>query len=52
MSSMGGAGGSGADPHKLCHMDGEVRRLRDSTRTNEVRVQAVEEEVRLKLLAF
>lgn len=42
MASMGGAGGTGLDPHKLCHMDGEVRRLRDCNRTNEIRVQAVE----------
>jgi hypothetical protein len=38
MSSMGGSEGSGMDPHKLCHMDGEVRRLRDCNRTNEVRL--------------
>ena len=42
MSSMGGgAEGSGLDPHKLCHMDGEVRRLRDSNRTNEMRIQSL-----------
>lgn len=34
MSTIGGAEGSGLDPHKLCHIDGEVRRLRDSNRTN------------------
>lgn len=34
MSAMGGSEGSGMDPHKLCHMDGEVRRLRDCNRTN------------------
>ena len=34
MSSLGGAGGSGADPHKICQIDGDVRRLRDSNRTN------------------
>lgn len=33
MSSIGSAGG-GMDPHKLCSIDGEVRRLRDSNRTN------------------
>lgn len=33
MSSMGGAGGVG-DPHKLCQIDGEVKRLRDANRTN------------------
>jgi hypothetical protein len=53
MASMGGGeGGSGLDPHKLCHMDGEVRRLRDCNRTNEIRVQAVVDEVKMKLLAF
>ena len=42
MSSMGGgAEESGLDPHKLCHMDGEVRRLRDSNRTNEMRIQSL-----------
>ncbi len=34
MSTMGGADGGGMDPHKLCQIDGEVRRLRDSNRTN------------------
>ncbi len=34
MSSMGtGAGGSVGDPHKLCQLDGETRKLRDATRT-------------------
>ena len=33
MSSIGGDGG-GMDPHKLCQIDGEVRRLRDSNRSN------------------
>ena len=33
MSSFNADGG-GLDPHKLCHIDGEVRRLRDSNRTN------------------
>lgn len=41
MASMGGAEGSGMDPHKLCHMDGEVRRLRDCNRTNEVKIQSL-----------
>lgn len=27
-------GASGMDPHKLCSIDGEVRRLRDNNRTN------------------
>lgn len=53
MATMGGVeGGSGLDPHKLCHMDGEVRRLRDSNRTNEVKLQALEDEVKMKLLTF
>lgn len=34
MSSMGsGSGGSFGDPHKLCQLDGEIRKLRDTTRT-------------------
>lgn len=41
MASMGGAEGSGMDPHKLCHMDGELRRLRDCNRTNEVKLLAL-----------
>ncbi len=50
---MGGAeGGSGFDPHKLCHMDGQVRRLRDCNRTNEVKLQTLDDEVKMKLLSF
>ena len=41
MTSMGGANGGGMDPHKLCHIDGEVRRLRDSNRTNENKLQSL-----------
>ena len=52
MSSIGGAEGSGLDPHKLCHIDGEVRRLRDSNRTNEVKLQTLEDELKVKLLTF
>jgi hypothetical protein len=52
MSTMGGADGSGMDPHKLCQIDGEVRRLRDSNRTNEIKLQSLEEEMRTKLLVF
>lgn len=34
MQSMGsGSGGSFGDPHKLCQLDGEIRKLRDTTRT-------------------
>lgn len=33
MSSISGGSG-GFDPHKLCHVDGEVRRLRDANRLN------------------
>lgn len=42
MSSMSVDGG-GMDPHKLCQIDGEVRRLRDSNRTNENKLQALED---------
>lgn len=31
---MGTGGGAGGDPHKLCQLDGEIRKLRDSNRTN------------------
>ena len=41
MSTLGGADGSGIDPHKLCHMDGEMRRLRDCNRTNEIKLQGL-----------
>lgn len=51
MSSISGNGG-GMDPHKLCHIDGEVRRLRDSNRTNESKLQSLEDEVKTKLLVF
>lgn len=32
MSSMG-SGGSSGDPHKLCQLDGEIRKVRDNNRT-------------------
>ncbi len=38
-----GGDGSGMDPHKLCHIDGEVRRLRDANRTNELKLGGLEE---------
>ncbi len=53
MSSMGsGSGGSFGDPHKLCQMDGEIRKLRDTTRTLESKVHSVEDELKTKLLVF
>ena len=52
MSSLGGSDGSGLDPHKLCQVDGEVRRLRDCNRSNEVRLTTLEDDVRMKLLTF
>lgn len=51
MSSMS-MGSGGMDPHKLCQIDGEVRRLRDSNRTNETKLQGLEDEVKTKLLLF
>ena len=51
-SSLGGSDGSGLDPHKLCQVDGEVRRLRDCNRSNEVRLTTLEDDVRMKLLTF
>ena len=51
MSSMGSAGG-GMDPHKLCQIDGEVRRLRDSNRSNEIKITSLEDELKTKLLLF
>ena len=51
MSSISVDGG-GMDPHKLCHIDGEVRRLRDSNRTNEIKLTGLEDEVKTKLLVF
>lgn len=41
MQTMGGGSGGAGDPHKLCQLDGEIRRLRDSTRTNEIKLQNV-----------
>lgn len=41
MSSIGGGDGKGMDPHKLCHIDGEVRRLRDSNRSNETKITSL-----------
>ena len=53
MSSMGtGTGGIVGDPHKLCQLDGEIRKLRDSTRTTESKLHSVEDELRTKLLVF
>lgn len=44
MSSMGtGSGGGFGDPHKLCQLDGEIRKLRDSTRTIEGKLHSVED---------
>ncbi len=44
MSSMGtGPGGVGGDPHKLCQLDGEIRKLRDTTRTIESKLHSVED---------
>ena len=51
MSSMGSTGG-GMDPHKLCQIDGEVRRLRDSNRSNETKITSLEDELKTKLLLF
>ena len=51
MSSFNADGG-GLDPHKLCHIDGEVRRLRDSNRTNESKLQSLEDDLKTKLLVF
>lgn len=52
MSSIGGGSGGGMDPHKLCHIDGEVRRIRDSNRANETKLQSLEDIVKTKLLQF
>ena len=51
MSTMGGAEG-GNDPHKLCFLDGEIKRLKDSNRTNESKLNVLEEELKTKLLVF
>lgn len=42
----------GMDPHKLCMIDGEVRRLRDSNKTNENKLEYLDNEVKTKLLIF
>lgn len=34
---MGGADGSN-DPHKLCYLDGEIKRLKDSSRTHDTKI--------------
>lgn len=34
MSSVGGGGNGGFDPHKLCMLDGEIRILKDSARAS------------------
>lgn len=52
MSSMGGGSGGGMDPHKICQIDGEVRRLRDSNRSNETKITSLEDELKTKLLLF
>jgi len=51
MSSISGASG-GLDPHKLCQIDGEVRKIRDSSRANETKLLSLEDEVKTKLLVF
>ena len=40
------------DPHKLCHIDGEVKRLKDSNRTNESKISTLQDELKTKLLVF
>lgn len=53
MSSMGsGNGGSFGDPHKLCQLDGEIRKLRDTSRTLEAKVHTLEDNLKTKLLVF
>ena len=47
---MGAEGGM--DPHKLCHIDGDVKRLKDSNRTNESKISVLEDEIKTKLLVF
>jgi len=51
MSSMSVENG-GMDPHKLCMIDGEVRKLRDSSRSNENKLDYLDNEVKTKLLIF
>lgn len=48
---MGGVEG-GMDPHKLCSIDGEVKRLKDSNRTNESKITTLEDELKTKLTIF
>ena len=40
LQSMG-TGGSGGDPHKLCQLDGEIRKLRDASRTNQGKIHSI-----------
>ena len=51
MGSMGGVDGGG-DPHRLCYLDGEIKRVKDVTRGHEGKLVTLEEELRTKLLVF
>jgi hypothetical protein len=51
MSNMGGEGGMN-DPHKICHLDAEIKRLKDSSRSHEIKIASIEEELKTKLLIF
>lgn len=42
MSSMGGADGT-SDPHKLCYLDGEIKRLKDTSRTHDSKIGVLDE---------
>lgn len=48
---MGGEGGMN-DPHKICHLDAEIKRLKDTTRSHEIKIGSMDEELKTKLLIF
>lgn len=42
MSSMGGGDGT-SDPHKLCYLDGEIKRLKDTSRSHDTKIGVLDE---------
>jgi hypothetical protein len=51
LSSLSGSEGTN-DPHRVCLLDGEIKRLKESSRTHETKLNILEEEFKTRLLIF
>lgn len=40
------------DPHKICHLDAELKRVKDTTRSHDIKIGSLDEELKTKLLVF